>query len=127
MLPVEIARVVPRTLAEVMTRSVITMPPDADVGLLAHTMIKEGIKRIPITEGGRVVGVVSRHDVVRVLGRDDEEIRRELQHFLVEEIETLGRFEVRVDDGVATLIGSPRQPEREVAARAAMAVPATSE
>ena len=110
-----------------MTRSVITMPPDADVGLLAHTMIKEGIKRIPITEGGRVVGVVSRHDVVRVLGRDDEEIRRELQHFLVEEIETLGRFEVRVDDGVATLIGSPRQPEREVAARAAMAVPATSE
>jgi CBS domain-containing protein len=47
------------TVVEVMTRQLVTLPPDADVGQAADTMGRHGIRALPVVDGGRLVGIVS--------------------------------------------------------------------
>jgi CBS domain-containing protein len=56
---------------DVMTEEVLTIGPDEDVEALAGIMVKKRIKLVPVVEGGRLVGVVSRSDVIRWMTRDD--------------------------------------------------------
>lgn len=51
--------------ADIMVREVITAPPEADLLLLASLMATRKIRRIPIVEGQRLVGIVSQGDVYR--------------------------------------------------------------
>jgi CBS domain-containing protein len=44
-----------------------TVGPDDDLDDAAHVMVETGHNRIPVVDGGRLVGVVSRADVVRAL------------------------------------------------------------
>lgn len=99
---------VPRTVREVMTRQVMTLPEDADASQAARLMLEEGVKRVPIVSGNRVVGILARRDLLRMLARTDAEIRAEVQELLDDEILMLGWFNVIVSDGVVTLTGSPR-------------------
>lgn len=57
------------TVADIMTRSVIAASGDTRVGEVASTMARERIKRVPVLEGGRLVGIVSRADIMRWIGR----------------------------------------------------------
>lgn len=66
---------VPQTCWDVMTADVITLPPHADVGWAAELMVDHHVKQIPITEDGRVVGVVSRRDLLQLLVRDHDAVR----------------------------------------------------
>lgn len=100
---------VPQTAEEVMTREVVALPEDADVSDVAGLMLEKRVKRIPILAGDRVVGIVSRRDVLKVLARTDAEILREVTELLDDEILMLGRFEPGVSGGVVTLTG-PRDP-----------------
>jgi CBS domain-containing protein len=52
---------------ELMTATVTTVGPDDDIAEAARLMLRRRCGRLPVVEGGRVVGVVSRHDVLRVL------------------------------------------------------------
>jgi CBS domain-containing protein len=54
-----------RRARDLMTHPVITAAEDTDLGTLADMMTRHGIKRLPILRGGRLVGIVSRADVVR--------------------------------------------------------------
>ncbi|HWE19457.1 MAG TPA: CBS domain-containing protein [Hyphomicrobiaceae bacterium] len=54
-----------RKVADVMTRKVITAAPDASLRELATLMEANAIKRVPIIEGDRLVGIVSRANLVR--------------------------------------------------------------
>lgn len=56
---------------DVMTEEVITVGPDEDVEALATILVKNGINMVPVVEGGRIVGVVSRADVIRWMTRED--------------------------------------------------------
>jgi CBS domain-containing protein len=51
--------------ADIMVRQVITATPDADLLQLASLMAVKKIRRIPIVEGRRLVGIVSQGDVYR--------------------------------------------------------------
>jgi CBS domain-containing protein len=63
-----------RRVSDVMTESVISVASNANLEEVVETMEKHRIKRVPVTEGGRVVGVVSRSDLLRALvGRVREE------------------------------------------------------
>ena len=73
---------------DIMTRGVITIHPDAEVADAAALMDDKRIKRLFVTEGARMIGVVTRADLVRALSRQatrpsskrpDGEIRDELQ------------------------------------------------
>jgi len=53
--------------ADVMTRKVVTVRPDTPVDEIAGLLEMHGIKRVPVVEGGKVVGIVSRANIVRCL------------------------------------------------------------
>lgn len=52
---------------DVMTRQVITFPPDTPVDEIAQTMVHKRINRVPIVDGGKLVGIVSRGDIIRAM------------------------------------------------------------
>jgi CBS domain-containing protein len=58
-----------RTAADIMARHVITADRATTLPGLAEQMIAHGIKRIPIIGNGRVVGIVSRADMITALAR----------------------------------------------------------
>ncbi len=111
-------------VAEVMTSKVVTLPPDADAAQAAQLMLAHGLRSIPVTVDGRVVGIVTRRDLMRVLARGDEEIRRDLAALLAEELpeEPIG---LEVVEGAVTLTfsGTPEPRDRRIAELLASTVP----
>ncbi|HYM91031.1 MAG TPA: CBS domain-containing protein [bacterium] len=95
-----------RTAAELMTTPVITARPEASFRELIHLMTSHGINRIPIVEGGRVIGIVTRADLLRTLGRPDaavtEDVRWRILHDLW--VDTTG-LDIRTHEGVVTIAG----------------------
>ncbi len=55
------------TTGEIMTRSVVTIGPDAEVHEAARLMIDHKIGALPVTEDQRVVGIVTETDLLRAL------------------------------------------------------------
>lgn len=58
-----------RTAADVMTRHVITADERSTLPQLAELMVGRGIKRVPIMRAGKVVGIVSRADLIASIAR----------------------------------------------------------
>jgi len=58
-----------RTAADVMVRPVFTAEETTTLPQLAELMIKHGVKRLPVLRNGKVVGVVSRADLVAAIAR----------------------------------------------------------
>lgn len=106
---------VPRAATDVMVRSVATLPPDAPVSDVAGLMLERRVTRIPIVQEGRLVGIVTRRDLLQVLARPDEDIRSELGALLVDGEQVIGRFQIDVEDGVVTLRGPSEVSARRVA------------
>ncbi|MEN6414062.1 MAG: CBS domain-containing protein [Veillonellales bacterium] len=52
---------------EMMTKKVITVDEDADIDAVVKLMIEHGIKRIPVVKDNKVLGIVSRRDIIRAL------------------------------------------------------------
>ncbi len=50
-----------------MTRNVVTVGELATLGEIADLMETHRIKRMPVVDGGKLVGIVSRADLLRVL------------------------------------------------------------
>ena len=64
--------------AELMTRPAVTVGPEATVAEAARLLRKHLVKRLPVVDPlGRLVGIVSRSDLLTVFLRPDEQIRRE--------------------------------------------------
>ena len=60
-------KAVAATVRDVMTREPLTVTPEALVTDVATLMVERDVARIPVVEGDRVVGVVSKSDIVRSL------------------------------------------------------------
>jgi CBS domain-containing protein len=58
-----------RTAADVMVKHVFTAAEDTTLPELAELMIKHSIKRLPVLRDGKVVGIVSRADLVAAIAR----------------------------------------------------------
>jgi CBS domain-containing protein len=54
-------------VADVMVTSVLSVPPDAPLAGVARTLVDNRIHRLPVVEDGRLVGLVSTMDVVRLV------------------------------------------------------------
>jgi len=57
------------TVGEVMTREVRWFPPEAPIADIASCFSARRLRRVPIVERGRLVGIVSRRDILRELLR----------------------------------------------------------
>jgi CBS domain-containing protein len=96
------------TVGEVMTEPVITITPDATVSEAARVMSHRKVKRLPVLDdGGNLIGVISRADVVNAFTKPDEVIEDEVREDIVRRLLFLEPdvIDVGVDDGVVTLSG----------------------
>lgn len=67
------------TAEELMTSPAVTVAPDEPVEHAARIMYIRGFKRLPVADDTRrLVGIISRTDVLAVFDRSDEEIRLEV-------------------------------------------------
>ena len=57
------------TVGEVMVREVVTFAPDADIEALVNFSAKHRLHRVPVVEGKKIVGIVSRRDILREMDR----------------------------------------------------------
>jgi len=98
------------TAGELMTAPAITIGPDAPVEEAARIMYDRRVKRLPVVNvPGRLLGIVSRVDVLAVFGRPDGEIRDEITRAVLPGIvpKPWHDLKVTVRDGVVTISGSP--------------------
>ncbi len=106
----EFAKAAAVTAADLMTQPAVTITPGEPVTSAARLMYQCRVKRLPVvTEHGRLVGIISRADVLSVYRRRDEDIRQEITQNVIgcEFLADPARFAVAVKDGVVTLEGRP--------------------
>jgi len=98
------------TAAEAMTAPAKTIAPWRLVSAAAAQMLDEGVNRLPVLDDeGRLVGIVTRADLVRAFVRPDAEIEREIREEVLTRallLETAGTVTVVVEGGEVTLSGS---------------------
>jgi len=61
-------KMVGNAVSDVMTTEVFTVAPDDPVAKAANIMVDKKVNRVPVVEGDRLVGIVARHDIIRLLG-----------------------------------------------------------
>jgi CBS domain-containing protein len=103
------------TAGELMTSPAITTHPDAPLPTAARLMNSRHIKRLPVVEagttfgggvGGKLIGIVSRCDLLSVVLRPDEDIARDVREMLARlpQADT-GGVTVTVRNGIVTMAG----------------------
>ena len=106
----EESKITATTAADLMTKPAVTIGPDEPVTHAARLMYSHRVKRLPVTgEEGKLIGIVTRSDVLSVYSRPDAEIHHAIAEDLI-----LGtflcdpdRFKVTVKDGIVTIEGRP--------------------
>jgi CBS domain-containing protein len=100
------------TAGQVMTAPVVVTRPDATLVEAAKDMARRHVKQLPVVDtDNRLVGILSRADLLKVFLREDEEI----QHEVISEILTRVRWadpqrlDVEVREGIVTLSGELEQ------------------
>src|SRR5687767_10474609 len=66
------------TAGQVMSDRVVTVTPGEDVRYVARRMLELGVKRFPVVDDDRLVGIVSRQDLLRIFHRADADIAAEV-------------------------------------------------
>jgi CBS-domain-containing membrane protein len=95
--------------SELMSAPPVTISPQAAISAAARLMDSERVKRLPVVDDqGRLVGIVSRADLLRPFLRTDDEIRQDIRDQVL--LRTLwidpDTLDVAVDGGVVTLTGT---------------------
>ena len=122
----------PRTIytSDAMSTSVLSVTPETSIWRVASLMESRGIKRLPVNdEDGYLVGIISRADLVRVMGRPDEAIRDDIVDAIkVLGEDTLGDLAVDVSEGIVTLEGTvDRKTTGRIAVEIATRIPGAIE
>ena len=102
------AKFAARTAGEAMTSPAQTIPDYASVATAAARMSEERVNRLPVLKDGKLVGILTRANVIRAFTRRDDEIAEEIR----EDVIGRGFWEppdavtVEVDQGEVVLSGT---------------------
>jgi CBS domain-containing protein len=108
-----------RRVRDLMTRPAVTVDADSQIVEAVELMRSTVVKSLPVVLNRRIVGVVSRSDLVRVLAHADDRIRYEITGLLrAEGVNWL----VDVSDGVVTIHGPVTDRQRRNAESIARSV-----
>jgi CBS domain-containing protein len=102
------------TAGDLMTTAVVAVRPEDTVEHAAKLMYDRRVKRLPVTdENGRLVGIISRADVLSVFDRTDHDIYQEITNEVILGgfLANPSAFQVTVKDGIVTLAGRPETNE----------------
>jgi CBS-domain-containing membrane protein len=101
-----------------MTSELITTTPDTPVREAARHIVESGVKRLPVVdENKRVVGIVSRQDLLRPYLQNDELIKEEVLENIAKRVLWIdpSTLKVAVDQGVVKLHGVvEKQSQKEI-------------
>jgi len=114
-------------VADVMTTDVVTVGEDTPVTSIVETMEKRRVKRLPVVRDGRVIGIVTRANLVRALvsraevsgTKTDARIRDELEMELSSQSWAGRNRQIVVHGGVVHLWGTIPSPDAHRAAKVA--------
>lgn len=114
-----------RTARELMTSPARTISPDTGVCEALTEMNRGHVGRLVVMDGDRLVGILTRSDLLRVFTRSDASLEDDVRVAVREATRSAGReLTVLVADGVVHLRGSVERASTAVAAaRAAREVP----
>jgi CBS domain-containing protein len=121
----ELSRALGRTAGDLMTTPAITIGPRAGLDEAARLMRRHGVKRLAVVDGrGRLAGVVSRADLLKVFLRTDDALERAARAALGAVLTEPDVVTVSVREGVVTLAGAVNaDPEAEAAVTRVEALP----
>ena len=107
------------TAGTLMTENVVSATEDATVHHLAHLMLTHDINRIPIVRDGRVVGIVTRADILKVFTRGDEALLKVVKETLAQDLWIDPKaLSITCLNGVITLSGqAERHSDRDIIIR----------
>lgn len=94
--------------AELMSRPAVTIGQRATLTEAARRLHAAEVKRLPVIDAvGRLVGIVSRVDLLKVFLRSDEDLHQEIVEDVIfgDLFMAPNRFDVHVQDGVVVLQG----------------------
>jgi CBS domain-containing protein len=101
-----LAKMQARTVGEAMTSPAITIESGAAVADAARTMTRSAINRLPVVDDGKLVGIVTRADLMRAFWRADIEIQEELEDLVKRQLWIpLEYLTIAVEDGEVTIEG----------------------
>ncbi|WP_329126339.1 CBS domain-containing protein [Streptomyces sp. NBC_01465] len=101
------------TAGELMSSPAVCAQPQWNVVEAARTMDRHQVKRLPVVdETGKLVGIVSRSDLLRIFLRRDAVIREEITYDVLHRTLAISpeTLHVAVSDGIVTLRGRIEQP-----------------
>jgi len=106
-----VSRAAPRRglmASQLMTRHIVTVRPDTPLSAAVREMFEHRVNRLPVVDDDRrLMGIVSRSDVLRMFLRSDVSIRRDVTTAVEGDMPFIGagRVLAAVSDGVVTLDG----------------------
>ncbi len=103
----KLAKANANTVGEAMSAPPVTIAPTRPVHEAARKMIAEDVNRLPVVDDGKLVGILTRADIVRAFTRGDRELASEIRDDILRRTFWVepGRVAVKVVDGCVTLEG----------------------
>jgi CBS domain-containing protein len=100
-------KVVAETTSQAMSSPAVTIAPNRTVHEAARLMIEDRVNRLPVVQDGKLVGILTRSDIVRAFTRTDAELASEIDEDIVRRTfwAEPGSVTVAVSDGRVTLTG----------------------
>jgi CBS domain-containing protein len=122
----ELSRLLALTAGDAMTAPAITIASDALIAEAATAMTRRRVKRLPVVDGEKLVGVITRADIVRAFARPDDELAHAISEDVLYRTIWLDpdAFDVHVADGKVRIRGRvERRSEADMIERFASLVP----
>jgi CBS domain-containing protein len=93
----------PLLVRGVMTTRVRSVPVTADVADVARLFLDERLRSVPVVDGERLAGIVSRRDLLSTLVRPDDDIASDVRHLIEAYTGRSDGWTVQVAEGVVTI------------------------
>ena len=95
-----------RTAGDLMTAPPVVVLAGTSIAAAARLLDREGVKRLPVVDDlGRLVGIVSRRDLLKVHLRPDDEIQADIETGILRPYLAEGANSVTVTEGVVRITG----------------------
>ncbi|MCX2953640.1 CBS domain-containing protein [Lentzea sp. NEAU-D7] len=80
--PAEARQQPAEVVAQVMRKPAVTVSPNADLAEAADLMLQHGVRSVPVVHEGRLVGIVTRRDMLGAISRADRVVEAEIRNRL---------------------------------------------
>ncbi|MDX8031250.1 CBS domain-containing protein [Lentzea sp. BCCO 10_0856] len=101
--PVKARQVPADAVAQVMTKSPVTVSPNTDLAEVAALMLDHGVRSVPVVREGHLAGIVTRRDMLRSITRADWVVEAEI-HNRLGMVGGAQRWQVAVSDGKVSIL-----------------------